>query len=66
MLEHFHLLIKPEPADTTPLVLKALKEESAKRLIRTLRQNVQHAWCRKMLTRLRLTPTVHALATRRL
>ena len=29
MPEHFHLLIKPEPADTTPLILKGLKEESA-------------------------------------
>jgi REP element-mobilizing transposase RayT len=56
MPEHFQLLIKPEPADTTPLILKALKEESAKRLLRTLRQNLQHAWCRKMLTRLRLPP----------
>jgi REP element-mobilizing transposase RayT len=31
MPEHFHLLIKPEAADTTPLTLKGLKEESAKR-----------------------------------
>ena len=59
MPEHFHLLIKPEPADTTPLILKGLKEESAKRIIRALRQNLQHPWCRKTLTRLRLPPTVH-------
>jgi putative transposase len=59
MPEHFHLLIKPQPADTTPLILKGLKEESAKRIIRTLRQNPQHPWCRKMLTRLRLPSTVH-------
>jgi len=59
MPEHFHLLIKPEPADTTPLILKGLKEESAKRIIRTLRPNLQHPWCRNMLTRLRLPSTVH-------
>jgi hypothetical protein len=35
-----------------------LKEESAKRIIRALRQNFQHPRCRKMLTRLRLPPTV--------
>ncbi len=31
MLEHFHLLIRPEPAETTPAIMKALKEASAKR-----------------------------------
>ena len=32
MPEHFHVLIKPEPAETTPLIMKGLKEESAKRM----------------------------------
>ena len=59
MPEHFHILIKPEPAETTPLMMKGLKEESAKRIIRTLRENLQYPWCRKTLARLRLPSTVH-------
>ena len=42
MPEHFHVLIKPEPAETTPLIMKGLKEESAKRILRTLRENLQY------------------------
>ena len=59
MPEHFHVLIKPEPAETTPLIVKGLKEESAKRILRTLRENLQFPWCRKTLARLRLPSTVH-------
>jgi len=40
MPEHFHVLIKPELSETTPLIMKGLKEESAKRIIRTLRENL--------------------------
>jgi len=59
MPEHFHILIRPEPAESTPLVMKGLKEESARRIIKTLRQNLQYPWCRKTLARLRLPSTVH-------
>jgi putative transposase len=59
MPDHFHLLVKPQPAETTPLILKGLKEETAERILETLRRNPQHPWCRKMLARLRLPPTVH-------
>ena len=59
MPEHFHVLIKPEPAATTPLIMKGLKEESAKRIIRTLRENLRYPWCRKTLAGLRLPSTVH-------
>ncbi len=59
MPEHFHVLIKPEPAETTPLIMKGLKEESAKRILRTLRDNLQFPWCRSALARLRLPSTVH-------
>jgi len=59
MPEHFHVLIKPEPAETTPLIMKELKEESAKRIIRTLRENLRYPWCRKTLAELRLPSTVH-------
>ncbi|HEV2349771.1 MAG TPA: transposase [Terriglobia bacterium] len=59
MPEHFHLLLKPEPADSTSLIMKGLKEETATRILRTLREQRQYPWCRKMLERLRLPSTVH-------
>ena len=59
MPEHFHLLLKPQPAETTPLIVKELKEETAKRILKTLRENLHHAWCRQTLARLTLPPTVH-------
>jgi len=43
----------------TPLIMKGLKEESAKRIIKTLRENPPYPWCRKTLARLRLPSTVH-------
>ena len=49
MPEHFHLLIKPQPAESTPAILKGLKELTAERILKTLRRNLRHAWCRKML-----------------
>ena len=59
MPEHFHVLIRPQPAETTPLVMNGLKEESAKRILKALRENVQFPWCQKTLARLRLPSTVH-------
>ena len=59
MPEHFHLLFKPQPAESTSVVIKELKEETAKRILRTLRENLHHLWCCNMLARLRLPPTVH-------
>jgi putative transposase len=59
MPDHFHLLSQPEPAETIPLILKGLKEETAGRIVKMLRENRQHPGCRKMLVRLRLPPTVH-------
>jgi REP element-mobilizing transposase RayT len=59
MPEHFHLLLKPQPAESTPLVVKELKEEAAKRILKALRENLHHPRRRKMLARLRLPPSVH-------
>ena len=59
MPDHFHLLLKPEAAETTPLIVKGLKEQTATRILKTLRENPQYPWCQKMLARLRLPPTVH-------
>jgi hypothetical protein len=40
--------------------MKELKEESAKRILRTLGANAQHPWCRKkMLASFRLPSTVY-------
>lgn len=59
MPEHFHLLIKPEPADTISTIMKRLKEDTATQILRTLREQQQNPWCGKMLERLRLPSTVH-------
>jgi len=59
MPEHFHLLLKPQPAETTPRVVKELKEETAKRILKVLRENLGFPWCRKIFSRLSLPPTVH-------
>jgi hypothetical protein len=40
------------------MVIKELKEETSKRILRTLRGNSHYPWCRKILARLRLPPSV--------
>ena len=59
MPDHFHVLLKPEPAETTSLIAQRVKGESATRILKLLRDNQQHPWCRKMLARLLLPPSVH-------
>ena len=59
MPDHFHLLLRPEPAEATSRIVKRLKEETARQILRALRDHRQHAWCRKMLEWLRLPPSVH-------
>ena len=59
MPDHFHLLIQPRAGESTPVILKRLKEATAERILKTLRENPQHTWCRKMLARLRLPASVH-------
>jgi len=59
MPDHFHLLIKPEPAETTSLIVQRLKSRTATRVLKLLRDNQEHPWCRKMLARLVLPPSVH-------
>jgi len=60
MPEHFHLLMKPEPAESTSAVLQELKKRSAQQIISILSGNRQHPWCRTMLAAFRLPPTVHS------
>ena len=60
MPEHFHLLIKREPGERTSGLMQELKKRSAQRIIPLLTENRAHPWCRKMLSSLRLPPTVHS------
>ena len=59
MPDHFHLLIKPEPAGITSQFMQEFKKRTAQRILATLTENQRHPWCGKMLARLRLPPTVH-------
>ena len=60
MPDHFHLLIKPEPAASTSRFMQELKKRTAQRILSALSENQRVPWCGKMLARLRLPPTVHA------
>jgi putative transposase len=60
MPDHFHLLIKPQPAESTSRVMQELKKRTAQLILAALTQNERVPWCKKMLARLRLPPTVHA------
>jgi len=62
MPDHFHLLIQPEPADSTSRIVQQLKQRTAFRLLAILRQNSQYPWCRRMLSQLRLPASVHSEA----
>ena len=60
MPDHFHLLIKPEPAESTSRIMQELKKRTAQSILSALSENQHVPWCGKMLARLRLPPTVHA------
>jgi putative transposase len=60
MPEHFHLLVKPEPAESTTRFMQELKKRTAQRIIATLVENAPYSWCCQMLRRLRLPSTVHS------
>lgn len=60
MPDHFHLLIRPEPAEATVRFMQELKKRSAQQIIAALARNQDHPRSRTMLGRLRLPPTVHS------
>lgn len=60
MPEHFHLLIWPDPAEATSLIMQELKKRTAQRILAALQQDRRHPWCRSMLTQVRLPPSVHS------
>jgi len=59
MPEHFHLLLWPSEKANPSEIMQKLEARLAKYVLKSLRQNPHHAWCGKMLARLRLPPTVH-------
>ena len=59
MPEHFHLLIRPQPAADTVRFMRELKKRSAQQIIAALNTNRDRPRCRAMLTRLQLPPSVH-------
>ena len=60
MPEHFHLLIKPEPAAATSRFMQELKKRTAQRIVTTFTGSPQQPWYRRVLARLRLPPSVHS------
>jgi putative transposase len=66
MPEHFHLLIKPEPAGDTVHFMRELKKRSAEQIIAALGRNQHQPSCRGLLARLRLPATVHSDSHHRL
>jgi REP element-mobilizing transposase RayT len=56
MPEHFHLPIKPQPADSTSGVMQELKKRTAQGILSILTRNQTHPWWRKMLRGLHLPP----------
>jgi putative transposase len=60
MPEHFHLPIKPEPAESTSALMQELKKRTAQRTVSLLTENQGYPWCHKMLSGLRLPATVHS------
>jgi putative transposase len=60
MPEHFHLLIRPQPAAATVGFMQELKKRSAQEIIAVLARSQDRSRCRTLLARLRLPPTVHS------
>ena len=59
-LTDFHLLIKPEPAESTSGLMQELKKRTAQRIVCILSKDQTYPWCRKMLSGLRLPPSLHS------
>jgi REP-associated tyrosine transposase len=59
MPEHCHLLLWPSDLANPAQIMQKLSERTANFILRTLRRNLAHWWCRKMLRCFELPPTVH-------
>ncbi len=62
MPEHFHLLRWPSEAANPSPIMQKLEERTAKFILKTLRANLGHPWCGKMLERFKLPPSVDGQA----
>jgi REP-associated tyrosine transposase len=65
MPEHFHLLLWPSERANPSQIMQKLEGRTARFILKTLRQNGQHAWCGRMLGRFALPATVHDEASYR-
>jgi len=65
MPEHSHLLIWPGPLANPSQIMQKLWERTAKFILRNLRENLAYPWCRRMLERFALPPSVHDQAHNR-
>ncbi|MGO9272702.1 MAG: transposase, partial [Terriglobia bacterium] len=63
MPEHFHLLIKPVPAEATSRFMQELKKRTAQRIVSARGDGPEHPWWCRMLTGFRLPPTANRRAT---
>ena len=59
MPEHFHALLWPAENANPSQIMQKLEGRMALFILKNLRDNLNHAWCRRMLARLTLPPTVH-------
>ncbi|HXX21943.1 MAG TPA: hypothetical protein VEO19_02195 [Terriglobia bacterium] len=59
MPEHSHLLIWPGRLGNPSQIMQKLSERTAKFILRNLCENLAFPWCREMLKRFALPPTVH-------
>ena len=59
MPEHFHALLWPTPEANPSQITQKLEDRTALFVLKNLRENLRFPWCRKMLERVRLPPTVH-------
>ena len=59
MPEHSHLLIWPGSLANPSPIMQKRSERTANFILRNLRENLAFPWCRKMLKRFALPPTVH-------
>ena len=59
MPEHFHLLLWPSPNANPSQIMQKLEGRTARFILKTLRENAGHPWCKRMLARLTLPSTVH-------
>jgi REP element-mobilizing transposase RayT len=59
MPEHFHVLVWPTPEANPSQIMPKLADRTAVLILKNLRENLGFPWCRRMLVRVTLPPTVH-------